>query len=148
MFIRSLTAATLALLCAAPAVHAQATPPPAPATAEQLTPAQKARLAPRRPTRQVVGSPLPIVTDGYRPTLTPREAASGMADPVGALPVQPAPAHAAPPPLAPLPVPVTGCTAGSCMGADGARYDTGGSGVTVDRAGRTCHQVGTTMQCF
>ncbi len=116
------------------------------ALAQPLTPAQKAKLAPRRPTRQIVGSPLPIVTDGYRPTLTPREAASGTPDPVGTLPVQPTPAGA--PVLAPLPVPLTSCAAGGCSGADGVRYNTNPAGVTVDHAGRTCHQVGATIQCF
>ena len=119
-------------------------PTPAPA-APALTPAQKAKLAPRRPTRQIVGSPLPIVTEGYRPTLTVRPA-SGAPDPVGTLPVHPAPSNAAP--LAPLPVPVGICTAGGCTGADGMRYNAGAAGVAVDPAGRTCHQVGTTMQCF
>jgi hypothetical protein len=145
MSYRSIAGAALALLCAVSAVHAQPLPQTAP---EQLTPAQKAKLAPRRPTRQVVGSPLPIVTEGYRPTLTPRENASGLADPVGTLPVQPTPAPAAPAPLAPMPVPSTGCAAGSCIGTDGVRYNTGASGVTVDPAGRTCHKVGTTVQCF
>jgi hypothetical protein len=151
MFIRSRTAAALVLLSATLAVHAQTTLQATPDTSsapEQLTPAQKARLAPRRPTRQIVGSPLPIVTEGYRPTLTPRENASGMRDPAGTLPIHPAPAGTASPVLAPMPVPVTGCAAGGCIGADGVRYNTGASGVTVDPAGRTCHQVGTTVQCF
>ena len=43
---------------------------------------------------------------------------------------------------------VTACAAGGCTGADGVHYNTGGSGVTVDPAGRTCHRVGTTVQCF
>ncbi len=125
---------------------AQPATPPQPEAAQPLTPAQRAKLAPRRPTRQIVGSPLPTVTDGYRPTLTPREAASGTPDPVGTLPVHPTPTGTTP--LAPLPVPLTNCTAGGCTGADGVRYNTNPSGVTVDPAGRTCHQVGATMNCF
>jgi hypothetical protein len=153
MLLRLFAIPALAMLFAAPLAQAQAAPDavsaPAPAAVPpSLTPAQKARLAPRRPTRQIVGSPLPIVTDGYRPTLTSRERASGTPDPVGNLPVHPTPAGANAVPVAPLPVPVSGCTAGSCTGADGVRYDTGASGVTVDRAGRTCHRVGTTVQCF
>ena len=128
------------LLFAMPAAQAQTD------AARPLTPAQKAKLAPRRPTRQIVGSPLPTVTDGYRPTLSPRAAASGTPDPVGTLPVHPTPTGATP--LAPLPVPVTCCGAGGCTGVDGVRYNTGASGVTVDPAGRTCHKVGTTVQCF
>lgn len=125
-------------------------PTPAPASAAvesppSLTPAQKAKLAPRRPTRQIVGSPLPIVTEGYRPTLTARPA-SGAPDPVGTLPVHPTPSNAAP--LAPMPVPVGSCTAGGCTGADGVRYNAGAAGVAVDPAGRTCHRIGTTVQCF
>jgi len=127
------------------------TPPQAASEAaalQAMTPAQKARLAPRRPTRQVVGSPLPVVTEGYRPTLTPRERASGLADPVGTLPVHPALSGAAAGPVAPLPVPVTACAAGGCTGADGVRYNSGAAGVVVDPAGRTCHKVGATVQCF
>jgi hypothetical protein len=129
-----------ALALAQPAAQAQ------PDAAQPLTPAKRAKLAPRRPTRQIVGSPLPTVTDVYRPTLTPREAASGTPDPVGTLPVHPTPTGNTP--LAPLPVPITGCTGSSCTGADGVRYNTGGTGVAVDPAGRTCHKVGTTMNCF
>ena len=148
-------AALVALVALAPATGSAlaqtdpapvATPVPTPTPASPaLTPAQKAKLAPRRPTRQIVGSPLPIVTEGYRPTLTARPA-SGIPDPVGTLPVHPTPSNAAP--LAPMPVPVVNCTAGSCSGADGVRYNAGAAGVAVDPAGRTCHRVGTTMQCF
>jgi hypothetical protein len=153
MFSRSLTAAALALLCSAPAAYAQTAAPaipdtsPAPATLTPVpTPAEKARLAPRRPTTQVVASPLPTVTDGYRPTLTtPPANASGMPNPVGTLPVDPTPSGMTPP--APLPVPVTNCTAGGCTGADGVRYNAGAAGVMVDPSGRTCRKVGNTMQC-
>ena len=157
MFPRSLTAAALALLFALPA-HAQApapaatTPPPIPDTSPAppsltppLTPAQKAQQAQRRPTTQVVASPLPTVTDGYRPTLTAPVVPPGTPNPVGTLPVNPTPSNAAP--LAPLPVPVTNCAAGGCNGADGVRYNTGAAGVAVDPAGRTCRKVGNTMQC-
>lgn len=146
MFSRFLPAALVALAIAP--VHAQTAPPAPVDTQAQMTPAQKAKLAPRRPTRQVVGTPLPIVTDGYRPTLTSRESASGVPDPVGTLPVHPTPAGTAVAPPAPSPIPVTACAAGGCTGADGVHYNTGGSGVTVDPAGRTCHRVGTTVQCF
>lgn len=141
-----------ALLFAVPAgqaeagVQAQSQPQSQAEVAQPLTAAQKARLAPRRPTRQIVGSPLPIVTDGYRPTLTPREAASGTPDPVGTLPVQPAPPAASAP--APLPVQLGSCSAGGCNGTDGVRYPSGAGGVAVDPAGRTCHTIGTTVNCF
>lgn len=145
-------AALVALALATGSALAQTDPAPAPTpvlaptpAVQSLTPAQKAKLAPRRPTRQIVGSPLPIVTEGYRPTLTVRPA-SGAPDPAGTLPVHPTPSNAAP--VAPLPVPVGICTAGGCTGADGVRYNAGAAGVAVDPTGRTCHQVGTTMQCF
>ena len=146
MLSAAMASATFMLLLCFPAAQAQTGSEAA--AMKAMTPAQKAKLAPRRPTRQVVGSPLPIVTEGYRPTLSLREHASGVADPVGTLPVRPAPASAAPTPLAPLPVPVTACTAGGCSGADGVRYNNGAAGVVVDPAGRTCHKVGNTVQCF
>lgn len=130
-------AVILALLCA-PAMAQDA---PAPPVEKALTPAARAKLAPRRPTRQIVGSPLPIVTEGYRPTLTTRPA-----DPIGTLPIHPTPSNPAPP--MPMPVPAGGCDAGGCSGADGVRYNSGAAGVVVDPAGRTCHKVGTTIQCF
>lgn len=168
MFPRSLI--TVALLGAMTAAHARVdaqtdaqTPAQTPAPGAALTPAQtdaqsaaamaamtpaqKARLAPRRETGQVVGSPLPTVTDGYRPTLTP-PTPPGVPNVTGTLPVRPAPAGgASSAPNAPLPVPVTNCSAGGCTGADGVRYNQGAAGVTIDPAGRTCHQVGTTVQC-
>ena len=153
MFSRSLTAVTLALLFAVPAVHAQTEAPPIPDTSPGPaaltpvpTPAEKARLAPRRPTTQVVASPLPTVTQGYRPTLTtPPANTSGLPNPVGTLPVSPTPTGSMPP--TPLPVPVTNCNAGGCTGADGVHYNTGAAGVAVDPSGRTCRKVGNTMQC-
>jgi hypothetical protein len=148
MFSRQFTAAAaLALLCTALSAHAQ-TPTSAQlseaAAMEAMTPAQKAKLAPRRQTEQVVGTPLPTVTDGYRPTLT--SPPSGAQPPVGALPVHPTPAGAGVPD-APLPVPVNDCVAGSCAGADGKRYNAGPAGTAVDPAGRICRKVGNTVQC-
>jgi hypothetical protein len=99
MLIRYFTAAaTLLLLCTAPFAQAQtaaSTQPSEAAAMQAMTPAQKAKLAPRRQTEQVVGTPLPTVTDGYRPTLTsPPSNASGAPAPVGTLPVHPTPAGA------------------------------------------------------
>ena len=148
MFTRQFTAAAaLALLCTALSAQAQ-TPSSAQlseaAAMEAMTPAQKAKLAPRRQTEQVVGTPLPTVTDGYRPTLT--SPPSGAPAPVGTLPVHPTPAGAGVPD-APLPVPVNGCAAGSCAGANGKRYNAGPAGTAVDPAGRICRKVGNTVQC-
>lgn len=148
MFTCHLTAAAaLALLCTALSAHAQ-TPSSAQlseaAAMEAMTPAQKAKLAPRRQAEQVVETPLPTVTDGYRPTLT--SPPSGAQPPVGTLPVHPTPAGAGVPD-APLPVPVSGCAAGSCAGADGKRYNSGPAGTAVDPAGRICRKVGNTVQC-
>lgn len=148
MLTRHFTAAAaLALLCAAPSVQAQTAAgaqSTEAAAMEAMTPAQKAKLAPRRPTEQVVGTPLPTVTDGYRPTLT--SPPSGAQPPLGTLPVHPTPAGAGVPD-APLPVPVNGCAAGSCAGADGKRYNAGPAGTAVDPAGRICRKVGNTVQC-
>lgn len=121
-----IVALALALALVPGSAIAQAAPAPAPAA---LTPAQKAKLAPRRPTRQIVGSPLKI-----QPA------------PVGALPIRPTPSNVAP--VAPMPVPIVNCVGGNCRGVDGVQYNTGAAGVTVDPAGRTCQKVGTTMQCF
>lgn len=152
MFTRCLTAVAMLalLLCTAPFAQAQTAAPTQPSEAaamQAMTPAQKAKLAPRRQTEQVVGTPLPTVTDGYRPTLTsPPSNSSGAPAPVGTLPVHPTPAGAGVPD-APLPVPINGCAAGSCAGADGKRYNTGPAGTAVDPAGRICRKVGNTVQC-
>lgn len=82
-------------------------------------------------------TPAPIVTEGYRPTLTPR--GPGIAG-------QPVPAL--PPPSPPMPSQVNSCDAGGCTDTSGARY-TGGIGNTVlDQNGRSCTRTGTTVQCF
>lgn len=109
MFPRYLTLA--ALLCAMTAAHAQTealTPAQTPAppaltpaqtdaqnttNREAMTAEQRARMAPRPSTAPVVESPLPTVTDGYRPTLTP-PTPPGVPNATGTLPVRPAPAPA------------------------------------------------------
>lgn len=143
MFSRYLTAA---MLLGAGIAHAQTDAPARPLDMETMTPAQKASLPPRRETEQVVAAPLPTVTNGYRPTLTP-PTLPGVPNATGTLPVQPAPAGADVRQNAPLPVPVSNCTTAGCTGADGTRYNTGAAGVTVDAAGRTCRKIGNTMQC-
>ena len=81
--------------------------------------------------------PAPIVTDGYRPTLTVRSPS-----------VYGQPAPALPPPAPPNPVQVNSCDGGGCTDTSGARY-TGGVGNTVlDQNGRNCVRTGTTVQCF
>ncbi len=81
-------------------------------------------------------TPAPIVTEGYRPTLTPRS-------PIIA--GQPVPALPSPSP--PMPAQLN-CGGGVCTDASGARY-TGGIGNTVlDQNGRSCTRTGATVQCF
>ncbi|MBZ2206802.1 hypothetical protein [Massilia soli] len=82
-------------------------------------------------------TPPPIVTEGYRPTLTPR-------GPI----VSGQPMPALPPPAPPMPSQVNSCDGGGCTDTGGARY-TGGVGNTVlDQNGRNCTRSGTTVQCF
>lgn len=100
----------------------------------------KKPLIKRRSVRQRVErmpTPAPIVTDGYRPTLTPRA-------PFIAGQVVPA----LPPPSPPMPSQINSCDSGGCTDTSGARY-TGGVGNTVlDQNGRSCTRTGTTVQCF
>lgn len=81
--------------------------------------------------------PAPIVTDGYRPTLTVRSPS-----------VYGQPSPALPPPSPPMPAQVNSCDGGGCTDTSGARY-TGGVGNTVlDQNGRNCTRTGTLIQCF
>ncbi len=92
-------------------------------------------------------APAPIVTEGYRPTLTTRgPIISGQ--PLPALPPPSRPVSALPAPQPPMPAQVGSCDAGGCTDTSGARY-TGGVGNTVlDQNGRSCTRSGTTVQCF
>ncbi len=60
------------------------------------------------------------------------------------MPTPPKPATA--PQLVPAPVPVTGCDAGGCTGANGVRYNNAGNGV-VGPSGKVCSRAGATIQC-
>jgi hypothetical protein len=46
------------------------------------------------------------------------------------------------------PAPVTSCDAGGCWDGSGTRYNNAAGNVFMNGSGRTCHQIGTTMQCF
>lgn len=82
-------------------------------------------------------APAPIVTDGYRPTLTVRSPA-----------VYGQPSPALPPPSPPMPAQVNSCDGGGCTDTSAARY-TGGVGNSVlDQNGRNCTRSGATIQCF
>jgi len=109
MFPRSLTIVLLLGAMSAAQAQTAQTPAQTPAPAAALTPAQtdakntstletmtaeqRARLAPRPSTAPVAEAPLPTVTDGYRPTLTP-PTAPGVPNATGTLPVRPAPVAA------------------------------------------------------
>lgn len=52
-------------------------------------------------------------------------------------------------PANPVAPPVTtSCDAGGCWDNNANRYNGGAGNVYLDRAGKTCHRVGVTMQCF
>jgi hypothetical protein len=62
---------------------------------------------------------------------------------------QPAPPPASPAPVIPAPpAPVTSCDAGGCWDGGGTRYNNAAGNVYLNNAGKTCHQIGSTMQCF
>lgn len=119
---------------AAPAREAEALPlKPDPSKLKK--PLVKRRSVQQRIER--MPTPAPIVTEGYRPTLTPR-------GPIIA--GQPVPAL--PPPSPPMPSQIGSCDGGGCTDTGGSRY-TGGVGNTVlDQNGRSCTRSGTTIQCF
>lgn len=62
-----------------------------------------------------------------------------------AMPQPSAPANPAPPASPPV---TTSCDAGGCWDTNANRYSGGTGNVYLDRAGKTCHRVGVTMQCF
>ncbi len=71
-----------------------------------------------------------------------------------AMPSTPAPSPATvvqpPPPLSMprvAPTVITPCDAGGCFDANAKRYN-GSAGTYLDGAGKTCQQIGTSMQCF
>lgn len=144
-FAKIVTILSVALATASGAALAQERPAP-PATASEALPIKpdpsklKKPLIKRRSVQQRIErmpTPAPIVTEGYRPTLTPRS-------PIIA--GQPVPAL--PPPSPPMPAQVNSCDGGGCTDTSGARY-TGGVGNTVlDQNGRSCTRTGTTVQCF
>jgi hypothetical protein len=102
-------------------------------------PEPKKKPIKRRSVQQVIGSmpaSPPIVTDGYRPTLTlPSPATPSLT--VGTPVI-------APPP----PVQLNGCNAGGCNDVSGNHYSPGVGNATVSPQGRLCNRVGNSMQCF
>ena len=120
---------------AAPVEKAQEALPLKPDPSKLKKPLVKRRSVEQRIER--MPTPAPIVTDGYRPTLTPR-----------GLIVAGQPVPALPAPTPPMPSQVNSCDGGGCTDTSGARY-TGGVGNTVlDQNGRSCTRTGTTVQCF
>lgn len=98
-------------------------------------PEPKKKPIKRRSVQQVIGTmpaSLPVVTEGYRPTLTP-----------------PAPPSVSTPIVTPAaPVPLNGCNAGGCNDVSGAHYNPGVGNATVSPQGRLCNRNGASMQCF
>jgi hypothetical protein len=137
----------LAAACGAASAQDKAQPPaPAVVSEREALPLEpdpsklKKPLAKRRSVQQRIErmpDPAPILTEGYRPTLTVRAPS-----------VYGQPSTVLPPPSPPAPAQVNSCLGGVCTDTSGARY-TGGVGNTVlDQNGRNCTRSGTTIQCF
>jgi hypothetical protein len=60
----------------------------------------------------------------------------------------PSPQSSTPAPVIPAPSTVTSCDAGGCWDGGGTRYNNAAGNVFMNGAGKTCHQIGATMQCF
>jgi hypothetical protein len=98
-------------------------------------PQPKKKPIKRRSVQQIISTmpaAPPIVTEGYRPTLTP-----------------PAPPTMSPPIATPAPpVLINGCNAGGCNDVNGTHYNPGVGNATVSPQGRLCNRNGNSMQCF
>jgi hypothetical protein len=139
----TLTALVLALSLASAGVRAQEqvqTAPPVaqePAATPETNPdakpaqAQKRKPIKRRSVQQIIGPTPPIVTEGYRPSLT--------VPPPAAMPAPSAPA--------PGPVRMNSCDAGGCTDTSGARYNGAGSTV-IGPQGQLCTKGVVNAQCF
>ena len=135
----------LGTACGAASAQDRPSEPAAPVVAERealpLKPDPsklKKPLVQRRAVQQRIErmpTPAPIVTEGYRPSLTVRSP-SVYGQPTPALPRPSVPAQ------------VNSCDGGGCTDTSGSRY-TGGVGNTVlDQNGRNCTRTGTLVQCF
>jgi hypothetical protein len=128
----------LALALAFGLARAQAAPPAAPVAQEAgagVMPPPARKPINRRPVWQLVEPTPPIVTDGYRPTLTVRPPAVPGAAPAQAPPVR-----------------MNACDAGGCFDSGGARFNRGaGAGVgstLLSPKGQLCIEGAVNTQCF
>ncbi|MDB5936758.1 MAG: hypothetical protein JWQ01_4102 [Massilia sp.] len=129
-----LTALVLALPLVSTCTHAQEQPPADKSTAElPLKPVPPPNRKPikRRSVQQVIEPTMPIVTEGYRPTLVVR--------PPAALPTQV--------PSQP-PVRMNSCDAGGCTDTGGARYNSGVGNTLTGPQGQLCTKGLVNAQCF
>ena len=135
-----LTALTLALSLASACACAQESSAP-PAVQEPVAkaepkaedqPAQPPKPIKRRSVQQVIEPTPPIVTDGYRPTLT--------VPPPAALPAPSAPLPGSPR--------MNSCDAGGCTDTGGARYNGGVGNTLLSPQGRLCTKGVVNAQCF
>ncbi len=114
---------------------AQAAKPPAQKPAAELpikpVPPPNRKLIKRRSVQQVIEPTPPIVTDGYRPTLTVR--------PPAALP------SASQPQTQPR---LNSCDAGGCTDTGGARYNSGVGNTLIGPQGQLCTKGIVGAQCF
>ncbi|WP_143752789.1 hypothetical protein [Massilia eurypsychrophila] len=107
--------------------------PAKPAAEAPIKPAPPPNRKPikRRSVQQVIEPTPPIVTDGYRPTLTVRSPA--------ALP------SASPPQSQPR---LNSCDAGGCTDTGGARYNSGVGNTLIGPQGQLCTKGIVGAQCF
>jgi hypothetical protein len=128
--------AALALALAFGLARAQGQAPVTPTapTAQEANPGVKPpptrKPIRRRSVQQIVEPTMPIVTEGYRPTLTVRPPATP-----GAMP-----------PQAP-PVRMNTCGAGGCFDTGGARYNGSGAALLSPK-GQLCVKGAVNAQCF
>ncbi len=94
-------------------------------------PPPKGKPIKRRSVQQVIEPTMPIVTEGYRPTLVIRPPAP-----------LPGPAR---PPAAPR---MNSCDAGGCNDTGGARYNSGVGNTLTGPQGQLCTRGPVTAQCF
>jgi hypothetical protein len=127
--------AALTLALAFGLARAQAPVTPAAPTAQEANPAVKPpptrKPIRRRSVQQIIEPTMPIVTEGYRPTLTVRPPATPGAAPTQAPPVR-----------------MNTCGAGGCFDTGGARYNGSGGSTLLSPKGQLCVQGAVNAQCF
>lgn len=99
--------------------------------------APKHKLPPRRRSVQQIIATVPL--PGYGPVLQPRAALPAFVPP---------PASAVAPAYSSPPAQINSCSGALCTDTAGNSHSVGVGSAAVNREGRLCNRVGTTMQCF